>query len=140
MIMSFPTKWTVSILEETATQNTPIMNYNQYRKAGKLLNECCNYDKGRCLILETICTQAISRTLLCKWFKEAVLPLDKELSAVLLHKQKAKQCVICGKSFMPGSNRAKYCLDCSIIERKRKEAARQRKRYHSTHLETLKTL
>lgn len=26
MIMSFPTKWTVSILEETATQNTPIMN------------------------------------------------------------------------------------------------------------------
>lgn len=117
------------------------MNYKQYRKVRKLLNECCNFDKGKCLMLETICAQSISRTLLCNWFKDAVLPLDKELSAVLLHKQKAKQCVICGKSFMPGSNRAKYCLDCSVMERKRKEAARQRQRYrNSTHLETLRAL
>lgn len=116
------------------------MNYNQYRKARKLSNECCNFDNGRCLILETICIQAISRTLLCKWFKEAVLPLDKELLAELLHKQKAKQCVICGKSFLPASNRAKYCLNCSVMERMHKEAARQRKRYNSTHLETLKAL
>lgn len=119
---------------------TPVMNYNQYRKARKLLNECCNYDKDRCLILETICAQSISRTLLCNWFKEAVLLLDKELSATVLHKQKAKQCIICGKPFISGSNRAKYCLDCSVIERKRKEAARQRKRYNSTHLEAPEVL
>ena len=91
-------------------------------------------------MLETICAQSISRTLLCNWFKEAVLPLDKELSATLLHKHKAKQCIICGKSFIAGSNRAKYCFDCSVMERKRKEAARQRKRYQSTHLEKRQTL
>ncbi len=120
--------------------NISVMNYNQYRKARKLLNECCNYDNGQCLMLETICAQSISRTLLCNWFKEAVLPLDKELSATLLHKHKAKQCIICGKSFIAGSNRAKYCFDCSVMERKRKEAARQRKRYQSTHLEKRQTL
>ena len=116
------------------------MNYNQYRKVRKLLNECCNYENGRCLILETICAQSISRTLLCNWFNEAVLPVDKELLAELLHKQKAKQCTICGKSFIAGSNRAKYCLDCSVMERKRKEATRQRRRYQSTHLEKLQAL
>ena len=117
------------------------MNYKQYRRARKMLNECCNYENGRCIMLEMICPQAISRSLLCKWLKEAVLPLDKELSAILLHKQKAKQCLICGKSFIAGSNRAKYCFDCSVIERKRKEAARQRQRYqNSTHLEKLQAL
>lgn len=121
------------------------MNYNQYSKARKLLNECCNYDNSQCLLLDTVCPQAISYTLLCKWFKEAVLALNKELSAMLLHKQNSKLCVICGKKFLPNSNRAKYCSDCSTLERKRKEAARQRRRYatkrhNSTHLETLKAL
>lgn len=91
-------------------------------------------------MLEIICAQAISRTLLCNWFKDAVLPLDKKLSDTLLHKQKTKQCVICDKPFVSDSNRAKYCLDCSIMERKRKEATRQRNRYNSTHLETPKAL
>lgn len=122
------------------TANAPVMNYNQYRRVRKLLNECCNYENGRCLLLEKICPQAISRTLLCNWFKETVLPLDKELSATLLHKQEAKQCLICGKSFIAGSNRAKYCEKCSVLERKRKEAARQRRRYQSTHLGKLKAL
>lgn len=116
------------------------MNYNQYRRARKLLNEYCNYKNDNCLMLETSDPQSVSRTLLCNWFKEAVLPLDKELSATLLHKQKAKQCTICGKSFIAGSNRAKYCVDCSVMERKRKETARQRKRYQSTHLDKLKAL
>jgi len=69
------------------------MNYSQYRKARKLLNECCNFDNSHCLLLDTVCPQAISYTLLCNWFKEAILPLDKELSEVLLHKLKAKQCI-----------------------------------------------
>jgi len=117
------------------------MNYSQYRKARKMLNECCNFDNGYCLLLDTICSQAISYILLCNWFKEAVLPIDKELETVLLHKPKAKQCVICGKTFISNSNRAKYCSNCSVLQRKRKEAARQRQRYYnSTHLEMPKAL
>ena len=117
----------------------PVMSYMQYRKMRKLLHECCNFDNGRCLILDSVCAQSISYTLLCNWFREAVLPLDKELQVALLFKNNLKNCVICGKSFLPNSNRAKYCPDCSVLERKCKEAARQRRHYagkqHSTHLE-----
>lgn len=108
---------------------TPVMNYMQYRKMRRLLQECCNLDNGRCLILDSVCVQSISYTLLCNWFREAVLPLDKELQIVLLSKDNLKNCVICGKSFLPNSNRAKYCPMCSVLERRRREAARQRWRY-----------
>lgn len=117
----------------------PVMSYIQYRKMRKQLHECCNFDNGRCLILDSVCAQSISYTLLCNWFREAVLPLDKELQAAVLSKHNLKSCVICGKSFMPNSNRAKYCPICSVLERRCREAARQRQRYaniqHSTHLD-----
>ncbi len=108
---------------------TPVMNYMQYRKMRRLLQECCDLDNGRCLILDSVCVQSISYTLLCNWFREAVLPLDKELQIVLLSKDNLKNCVICGKSFLPNSNRAKYCPMCSVLECRRREAARQRWRY-----------
>ena len=118
---------------------TSVMNYAQYRKMRKLLHECCNLDNGRCLILDNVCAQSISYTLLCNWFREAVLPLDKELQVALLSKHNLKNCVICGKSFMPNPNRAKYCPLCSVLERRPTAPPRQRQRYasiqHSTHLE-----
>ena len=47
-----------------------------------------------------------------------------------------KKCRICGKPYIPGSNRAQFCPDCSRKRRREKEAARQRQRYwrQSTHL------
>lgn len=58
----------------------PRMNYPQYRKARKLTHECCNYCDGNCLLLddgeECVCVQSISYSLLCRWFRAAVLPLD----------------------------------------------------------------
>lgn len=57
------------------------------------------------------------------------------LCAALLYRDQMKPCIICGASFVPKSNRAKYCPDCAITTRRRKEAERQRKRYfNSTHL------
>ena len=69
----------------------PRMNYPQYRKARKLTHECCNYCDGNCLLLddgeECVCVQSISYSLLCRWFRAAVLPLDGALYAVLhLHR------------------------------------------------------
>ncbi len=117
----------------------PVMNYAQYRKMRKILHECCNLDNGHCLILDSVCAQSISYTLLCNWFREAILPLDKELADSLLNKSALKSCIICGKRFLPNSNRAKYCSICSVLERRRREAARQRRCYadkqYSTHLE-----
>ena len=63
----------------------PKMNYPQYRKARRLTRECCNNVGGNCLLLddgeECICVQSISYSLLCRWFRAAVLPLDAVLCA-----------------------------------------------------------
>ena len=118
----------------------PRMDYRQHRRARRLVHECCNYDGGNCLLLDDgepcVCVQSISLSLMCRWFRVAVLPLDGELAAALLHRGSRKRCAVCGAAFVPKSNRGKYCPDCAARVRRRKEAERQRKRYHlSTHLE-----
>ena len=69
---------------------------------------------------------------MCRWFKAAVLPLDAEISK---SRDEVKRCAVCGAVFTPKANRAKYCPDCVVQMRRKKEAERQRKRYLlSTHL------
>ena len=105
----------------------PRMNYPQYRKARKLTHECCNYCDGNCLLLddveECVCVQSISYSLLCRWFKVAVLPLDAALYAeISKSRDEVKRCAVCGAVFTPKSNRAKYCPDCAVRMRRKKEA------------------
>ena len=54
----------------------------QSRKVNALVRRtCCNYDNGNCILLddgdECVCPQLISYSLLCKWFRAAVLPADR---------------------------------------------------------------
>ena len=116
---------------ETRGVGVPVMNEEQYRRMRKLVKECCNYDNGQCIVLDRgdgcVCVQRISYSLICKWFMQAVLPLDQELEAALLHRLNEKRCVVCGRILYPGSNRAKYCPACSKRIRRRKEADRMRK-------------
>ena len=60
--------------------NLPRMDYRQHRRARRLVHECCNYDGGNCLLLDDgepcVCVQSISLSLMCRWFRVAVLPLD----------------------------------------------------------------
>ena len=112
----------------------PRMNYPQYRKARNLTHECCNYCDGNCLLLddgeECVCVQSISYSLLCRWFRAAVLPLDGALYAeIIQNRDNVKRCAVCGAAFTPKSNRAKYCPDCAVRMRRKQEAERQRKRY-----------
>ena len=56
----------------------------QSRKVNALVRRtCCNYDNGNCILLddgdECVCPQLISYSLLCKWFRAAVLPADRLL-------------------------------------------------------------
>ena len=101
---------------------------------------CANYDGGNCMPLDDgegcVCVQMISYSLLCRWFKVAVLPLDAALCAEITKgRDEIKRCAVCGAAFTPNSNRAKYCPDCAVQVRRKKEAERQRKRYLlSTHL------
>ncbi len=115
----------------------PVMDYGQYRRARRLVHECCNYDGGNCLALddgdECICVQSISYSLLCRWFRAAVLPLDKALETALLHRGEAKRCAVCANMFRPGSNRAKYCPDCAARMKRIKAAQRKRKQRLKCH-------
>ncbi len=91
----------------------PRMDYRQHRRARRLVHECCNYDGGNCLLLDDgepcVCVQSISLSLMCRWFRVAVLPLDGELAAALLYRGSRKRCAVCGAAFVPKSNRGKYC-------------------------------
>ena len=73
------------------SDNLPHMDYRQHRRARRLVHECCNYDGGNCLLLDDgepcVCVQSISLSLMCRWFRVAVLPLDGELAAALLHEE-----------------------------------------------------
>lgn len=111
----------------------------QSRRVKSLVKkECCNCDGGNCLLLDDgdtcICPQIISYSLLCKWFRVAVLPLDQELYAELHQRENMRRCVLCEAAFVPGSNRAKYCPDCRLRIIRRQTAERMRKlRSHVTH-------
>ena len=110
----------------------PVMDYSQYRRARKLVHACCNYDNGNCILLddgdECVCPQLISYSLLCKWFRVAVLPADRLLYAELYQTGDRKKCTECGTSFASSSNSVKYCPDCRKRITRRQAAERMRKR------------
>ena len=58
-------------------------------QSGGWCAECCNYIDGNCIALddgeECVCVQSISYSLLCRWFRTAILPQDKELETALFH-------------------------------------------------------
>ena len=105
------------------------MTPHQRKSANALIHKfCCNYCYGQCVALDCECVQMISYSVCCKWFRHCVLQQDKSLFAEIVHPQQSKHCVICGKSFVPKSNRGKYCEKCSKSERKRKKAIYERNR------------
>ena len=77
--------------------------------------------------------KAVSYSLLCRWFRAAVLPLDRELETALFHRLDAKRCAVCGALFTPGSNRAKYCPECAGRMKRIKAAQRKRKQRAKCH-------
>ena len=67
---------------------------------------CCNYVDGNCLLLddgeEHACVQCISRYgIYCSYFKNAVLPADRELFAEIMQSSHQKRCKICKSFFVP---------------------------------------
>ena len=124
-------------MKKSKSEPIPVMDYRQYRRARRLVHECCNYDGGNCIALddgeECVCVQSISYSLLCRWFRVAVLPQDKELETALFHRLDAKRCAVCGALFTPGSNRAKYCPECAGRMKRIKAAQRKRKQRAKCH-------
>ena len=74
-------------MKNNRTEAIPVVDYRQYRKARRLVHECCNYIDGNGIDLddgeECVCVQSISYSLLCRWFRAAVLPQDKKLETAV---------------------------------------------------------
>ena len=91
------------------------MTYQQYRAVRRLVHSCCNYQDGNCLLLddgeECVCPQSISYSLICRWFRAAVLPLDGELYAALFPTPSAgrRRCRECKRVFTPPRHNTLYC-------------------------------
>lgn len=89
------------------------MDEGQLRRAKKLIRGlCANCDGGNCLLLDdgetTGCPQLITYSVLCRYFRAAVLPADRELYADIMEKDTRKRCADCGAPFVPtGSAAAK---------------------------------
>lgn len=109
------------------------LSSRQSRKVNTLVKkECCNCENGNCILLDDgdtcVCPQLISYSLLCKWFRIAVLPLDKLLYAELYQTEDRKKCTVCGTFFASTSNSVKYCPDCRKRITRRQVAERMRKK------------
>lgn len=67
----------------------PSLTPKQRQRANALIKRlCANYDNGNCLALDNgepcVCVQSISYSLLCKYFRSAVLPAEPLLEAAIL--------------------------------------------------------
>lgn len=111
--------------DETLFRLTP----GQARSVRNLTKRCCNYTQGGCLLLDGVCPQAISRSLICRWFRRAVLPEQPKLERAILSPKHLHRCEVCGRSFLTRSGRAKYCRECAakVHRRQKAEAARKRR-------------
>lgn len=103
---------------------------NQERFAiNKLVWQCANFDKEnkQCLPLDCACFMhnKIYKGKLCKWFENALLPLNPKLEATLKGKvANTKPCGICGTHFKL-AGRKQYCSE-ECAEKARKQADKLR--------------
>lgn len=93
---------------------------------------CANYDhEYGCLPLDCACYMLNKwwTGSYCKYFRDAVLPLDPMLEATLTGREAPAQdiCAACGKPFIP-QGRAKYCGPCAKTARKKRQREYMRKK------------
>lgn len=88
---------------------------------------CANYDRNiGCLPLDCECYMLGKcwTGAYCRYFREAVLPLDPVLEAMLTQDRlppNTKSCPVCGKTFFP-DGRTRYCSPaCSKAARLKKQ-------------------
>ena len=105
----------------------------QRKQANALIRrKCCCYEDGNCMLLDDgdihTCPQTISFSVCCKWFRWSVLPQIGMLEAEIFRDKELKRCAVCGRVFVPKSNRAKYCPGCAARVHRRQKTESERKR------------
>lgn len=90
----------------------------QARRVWRLVKLCCNNVDGDCLPLDDgegcTCPQSLAYTLICKYFRRAVLPSELELEQDIFNPKDMCRCTICSVRYIAGSGRSKIlpCLRC----------------------------
>ena len=100
----------------------------QLRSVRGLTRRCCNFLDGDCLLLDGACPQFISRSLICRWFRRAVLPQQPKLEQAILSPKKLRRCEVCGTGILVRSGRTKYCPACAKEVHRQQKAKSARKR------------
>lgn len=114
----------------STTSEIPRMNEDQLKIARKLIKQhCCNYQQGSCISIDwsfcNICPQWNSYSLICKWFRACVMPLDRGFSQEVLNPGAQRQaCIVCRKLFIPTGPNSKYCEICSKDQKRKKTRIR----------------
>ena len=86
---------------------------------------CLPLDYGGCYMLDKWWTGAY-----CKYFQNAVLPLDPVLEATLTGRDYSltqKTCPVCGAAYLPVTNQA-YCSEACRVKGKREADRRRQQR------------
>ena len=104
----------------------------QRRRCNRLIRKlCANFDDGNCLVLDEgdgcVCVQMISLSLICKYFRNAVLPAEPMLEANILG-TRLERCVSCGAPILKKGNRKKYCDRCAVRAYKKQQAEYARRK------------
>lgn len=73
----------------------------QHRSVRGLTKRCCNFLDGDCLLLDGVCPQHISRSLLCRWFRRAVLPRQPKLEQAILSPKNSAAAKSAARVFSP---------------------------------------
>lgn len=97
----------------------------QLRSVRGLTKRCCNLSGGDCLLLDGVCPQHISRSLLCRWFRRAVLPQQPKLEQSILNPKRLRRCEVCGTGILA---RSEYCPACAKEVHRQQKAKSARKR------------
>ena len=97
----------------------PRMTEAQLRRARRLIRSlCANCNGGNCLLLDDgyepcPCPQMLTCSVLCRYFRAAVLPADRELQAEIMADSR-RRCRECRRPFVPKAKNTLYCPDALL--------------------------
>lgn len=99
-----------------------------------VVKSCANYcgHYRLCLPLDTGCYMLTKwwTGAYCRYFEQAVLPLDPALESSLMGRDapEGRICAACGQPLRATNNRAKYCTACAEAARRRRQRKYMRKK------------
>ena len=121
-------------VERNADGSLVRLTLKQWWEVKRLIREhCCNLDPdGNCLLLDdgepVACPQLWSRSVCCAFLRFVLMRISSALELYVFHSDDLRRCARCGRPFIPGGTRAKYCAECKIIAQREQKAEYAKKR------------